>query len=555
MNKRTVLGPFLLITALGMHGCVLTDTAKTGSAERAGQTTTGTDSASASDLPEPARQAAQAHMAVLDTAARPQTTPPAKSRPEPPQSRAADVPVEDADIWDRILAGYGMPEAHNQRVDREHDWYASHEDYLARVSERARPFLYMIMEEIDARGLPAELALLPVVESAYRPYAYSHGHAAGIWQFIPSTGRHFGLKQNWWYDGRRDIHASTQAALDYLQQLSKRFDGDWLLALAAYNAGGGTVSQAIRRNREKGLPTDFWNLRLPRETQAYVPKLLGLARLLEERGPDELQLADIPNEPYLDRVEVGSQIDLALAAELADMDLEDLKRLNPAFNRWATDPDGPHHLLLPRSRVKGFRQELASLPDSRRVTWKRHVVARGETLSEIAQQYDTKVSVLKSANGIRGHLIRAGKPLLIPVSSGSTAGLPGNAGGNSGSDREKVIHVVRSGDNLWDIASEYDVSHKELARWNGLDGDSVLQPGQELAVWTAGNGSNAGSDANRQTVRYNVRKGDSLSTIAHQFNVSIKDLRRWNTLDRGDYIHPGQQLTLHVDIRTASNES
>ncbi|WP_242472469.1 LysM peptidoglycan-binding domain-containing protein [Ectothiorhodospira mobilis] len=366
------------------------------------------------------------------------------------------------------------------RVTRYIHWYGRHPTHLRRVLVRAEPFLYHILDEIERRGLPAELLLLPVVESGYRTQVLSHGHAAGIWQFIPSTGAHFGLKQNWWYDGRRDVHAATLAALTYLEQLHRRFDGDWFLALAAYNAGQGTVARAIRHNRARGRPSDYWQLDLPRETRHYVPRLLALATLLADPKAHGLSLPPVPDRPQVTLVRTGGQIELAVAARLAGIDLETLRTLNPGLDRWATPPKGPHHLLVPADRAPALRAGLAELDPGQRVTWRRHRVRRGEYLGGIAARYDLPVEALRRVNGIQGDLIRAGEHLLIPGGGDARAPDPMQAA-RSGEDRI-VHHDVRPGDTLWALARHYGVSVRDLARWNDLEQEETLHPGQTLII-------------------------------------------------------------------------
>ena len=327
-------------------------------------------------------------------------------------------PLEDQTLWGHIRDGFVIEDGlEHQRTRSELEWYRSHKEYLDRVMTRAEPFLHYILTEAEKRQLPTELVLLPIVESAFQPFAYSHGRAAGLWQFIPSTGRMYGLKQNWWYDGRRDIHASTQAALNYLEALGKEFKGDWLHALAAYNAGSGNVRRAIRKNKKRNKPIDYWNLDLPKETRAYVPKLLALKEIVTNPREHEVTLHCIPYAPGFIEVDTGSQIDLALAAELADIDIETLYMYNPAFNRWSTPPEGPHRLILPAEAASLFEENLEALPEEERLSWKRHKIADGETLSEIAVKYNTTVAHLRKVNKIRGNNIRAGKHLLIPVAS------------------------------------------------------------------------------------------------------------------------------------------
>ncbi|BCX80893.1 membrane-bound lytic murein transglycosylase D [Methylomarinovum caldicuralii] len=439
------------------------------------------------------------------------------------------------DLWRRLFSLYRLPEIDHPRIDAELRWYQAHPEYIARVQRRARPYLYTIVTEIERQHLPGELALLPVVESAFKPDAYSHRRAAGLWQFIPSTGRLYGLKQNWWIDLRRDVHASTRAAIRYLKKLHTDFHGDWLLALAAYNAGEGTVMRAIRRNRRLHRPTDFWHLRLPRETRAYVPKLLAVARLFAHAKEYGIALEPIPNRPLYAVVELDSQLDLTLAAKLAEMPLEELYRLNPGYRRWVTAPDGPHRLILPLEKVELFEERLAELPQSERVRWARHQVQRGETLSQIAHRYGTPVAAIKQTNRLRSHRIYPGQQLLIPVAPKSAvlARLrPPPVKRRSAPVRR--VHVVRRGDTLWQIARRYGVRVGQLARWNGLDPRDPLRPGQRLKI--------RGGAA---PILYTVRKGDSLYEIARRFGVRLQDLRSWNQVRRT--IHPGQRLKLYVE--------
>ncbi len=467
------------------------------------------------------------------------------------------------DLWHRLRQRYALPDRDHPGVKQDQNRYAKHPDYLLRVTERARPYLHFIVEEVEARGMPAEIALLPIVESAFLPFAYSHGRAAGIWQFIPNTGKHFGLKQNWWYDGRRDVYASTKAALTYLQQLHKTFDGDWLLALAAYNSGSGTVSRAMRKNRKAGKPTDYWHLDLPKETEGYVPKLLALSNIVADPDAFNVAFTSIPDQPYIEKVEISGQIDLALAAEMAELSTDKLYSLNPGFNRWATDPDGPHYLLIPKEKAATFRQALAKLPDNERVKWVRHKIQPGESLLLIARKYQTTVELLRDTNKLSSHMIRAGKHLLIPTATRhlsrytQSSELRKKAIQQRQRAGEKITHTVQRGDTLWDISREHKVSVKELAKWNAMAPKDPLRLGQKLLVWrknsptTTALSNNPGAPL--QTVNYKVRQGDSLARIAQKFRVSITDLQRWNNLNIKKYLQPGQRLTLHVDVTRQSD--
>ena len=502
------------------------------------------------------------------------TTP---STPAPKLPVAAREPVvaaesckEPYDIWVRIRNGFVLPDKGKPGVEPDQLWFARHQQYLDRVSERATPYIHYIVESLEERGMPSELALLPVVESAYQPFAYSQGRAAGLWQFIPGTGTRFGLRQNWWYDGRRDVAMATKAALDYLQELNEMFDGDWLLALAAYNSGEGTVRRAIARNKAKGLPTDFWSLDLPKETRGYVPKLLAISNVVANPPANGVLLPSIPDEAFLSQVEVGTQIDLALAADLAGVSVEDLYRYNPAFNRWATDPDGPHYLMLPMEKVAAFEERLKDYPETDRITWKRHAVARGDTLASIARTYGTTADVIKSSNRLSGNSLRMGQGLLIPVARSEKSEYALSAEQrlaetqNTPRGGGKVQYVVQSGDSLWGIARKHNVSPYSLAEWNGMAPRDALKAGVKLVVWRQ-EGGNERVDTSRpvngfvhplhenthQRVGYTVRRGDTLSTISQRFRVSVDNLKKWNNLGK-KRLRKGQQLTLFVDVTAQS---
>jgi membrane-bound lytic murein transglycosylase D len=475
-------------------------------------------------------------------------------------------------IWDRIRAGFALPDIDNPRIDHALAWYARHQEYLNRVVNRARPYMHYIVDQLDENNIPLEIALLPIVESAFQPFAYSHGRASGIWQFIPATGRRYGLKQNWWYDGRRDVCASTQAAIKLLSALRDEYHGDWLLALAAYNSGGGNVNRAIRKNKRRHKPTDFFSLDLPPETRYYVPKLLALKKLINNPYMYKVQLARIDDVPYFERIKLDSQIDLALAADLADMDLDDLYELNPAYNRWATSPNGTNYLLIPLDNADEFKQNLAKYPANKRIKWVRHRIRRGETISTIAMAYHTSIHTIKRVNHMRSNLLRAGHNLTIPVASKrlSSYTLSANQRKRKAQNRPhhgtKVTHIVQAGDTLWDLAQRHRVGVRQLAKWNGMAPRDPLMPGQTIVIWS--HRAKATSQyvpadikapPRRQITRrigYRVRRGDSLALISRKFNVTVAQLLRWNKkLNKRHYLQPGQQLTLYVDITRTSTGS
>lgn len=485
--------------------------------------------------------------------------------PYTPGQYSETVPDYPFDAWERVRRGYRMEPVHNDRVQRQIDVFAGASSYFQAVSRRAEPYLYHILEEIEERDLPTELVFVAVVESAFRPFAYSHGRAAGIWQFIPSTGRIFDLEMNWWYDGRRDIIASTDAALTYLERLADSFDGDWLLALASYNAGRGTVSNAMTRARHEGLEPHYWNLRLPGETMVYVPRVLAMREILSDPERYGVSLPEIPNEPYLRTVELERQMDLAMAADLADIDLDRLYVLNPGFNSWATHPDGPHRLVLPVEAADDFEDAVAEMDPDDFVEWRRHRIQPGETLSEIAQQYNITVELLREINQVRGDRIRAGDHLFAPVSSRHPSEYSLSAANRLQSlqtrSREGVRHEhqVQAGETLWDISRDYGVEVRQLARWNGMAPTDTLRPGQTLAVWLQGDEPSRtarhGPGDRTESITYRVRQGDSLYAIARRFNVSIREIRNWNNIPEGAYLQPGQKLQLQVDVTAQSGDT
>lgn len=460
------------------------------------------------------------------------------------------LPVSYDNLWLKLAEGFEFEVPKNARITKQRNYFLKHPNHLAQVSKRAEPFLYLIIEQIEAKNLPLELALLPVVESAFNPFAYSSSHASGLWQFMPGTGMRFGLTQNWWYDGRRDVYASTDAALTYMDILHNYLDEDWLYALAAYNSGEGRVERAVRANKKQNKPTDYWHLSLPRETQEYVPKLLALVDILRNHKKYGIELPVIENKQVLTYVDTGSQLDLGYAAKLAQLSSAEIQLLNPAYNHWATSPDGPHKLLIPTTIADQFSKQLANTAENKRIRWSRYTVQSGDNLGFIANKNYTTVNVLKQINDLDSALIKIGQPLLIPIASKAqqddlyrqaSQQLSVSKGSN------KVIYTVSEGDTLWDISREFDVRVNEIAKWNTINSTKPLQLGQKLTVWKA-----MKSTDNKNATRfmtYHVLAGDSLHRIASKFNVKITDLVRWNELDKGEYIQPGQKLELYVALQ------
>ena len=471
--------------------------------------------------------------------------------------------IDKNNIWSRIRNQITFDIPEEKRIVSQRNWYVRHPIHLKRVAKRAEPFLYYIIEELEKNDMPIELVLLPIVESAFDPFAYSHGRASGMWQFVPGTGKRFGMKQNWWYDGRRDVVASTEGAIKYLKYLNEFFDGDWMLALAAYNSDEGRVRKAVRKNKSLGKATDFWSLDLPKETRAYVPKLLALADIIKRPEAFNLSLYSIDNKRVLSQVDIKSQLDLAKAATLASLSLAELQHLNPGFNRWATDPNGPHRLLLPSHTVEKFELGLSKLSKKERLAWQRYKIKSGDNLGLIANKFNTRVKLIQQVNNIKGNQIRAGKHLLIPVAAKSLDSYIFSQEQRVAKKQSrpqkgrKIFHTVKSGDNLWDIGRKYKVNSKSIAKWNGFAPRDTLKLGQKLVIWqketsktTYANNKSLHNVENAimRNITYKVRSGDSFARIADKFNVLISDIERWNNLDRNKYLQPGQRLKLAVDV-------
>jgi membrane-bound lytic murein transglycosylase D len=475
----------------------------------------------------------------------------------PTPETAADQP---GDLFARLRDGFTIEAGMNSQIQAQLNWFLKHPEYLDRVFARAQRYMPYIVDELDKRGLPLELALLPIVESAYDPFAYSHGRAAGLWQIIPGTATRFGIRQNWWYDGRRDVVDSTDGALSYLAYLHELMDGDWLLAIASYNSGEGNVLRSVKRNRSRSLPTDFWNLTLPKETSSYVPKLLALVELVRDPSAFGIELPELLDVPQFAQMDIGGQLDLALAAELAGVDVDTLYAFNSGFNHWATDPEGPHRLVVPVDVSETFSSALAALPEDERVRWQRHSVRAGETLSEIAKKYRTTITAIKSANALSGNTIRAGAYLTVPVASKPLAEYSQSAEArlaktqNRERKGQRVEHQVRRGESFWSIGRHYGVGMRELAAWNGMAPRDTLSVGQKLVVWAKGAApaSAPGSNATTRKLHYTVRSGDSLYLIANRFRITIADLVRWNSIDKSKILRPGQTLTMYVDVTRQS---
>ncbi|MDR2220120.1 MAG: LysM peptidoglycan-binding domain-containing protein [Methylobacillus sp.] len=453
-------------------------------------------------------------------------------------------PEQQVDLWDRIKDGYAMPDLDSPLTAASESWYAARPDYMNRMVERSQRYLFHIVEEVQKRGMPTEIALLPMVESAFNPVALSRSKASGIWQFIPSTGKNYGLKQNIWVDNRRDVTAATDAALTYLQKLYGMF-GSWDLALAAYNAGEGTVMRAIERNRKHGLPTDYVNLPLPPETRNYVPKLQAIKNIVTHPEQYGLDLQPIANQPYFTTVDAPKQIDAALAAKLAGITEEEFKSLNPEYNRPVlASTDGEHVFLLPLGADETFQTNLAAY-DKPLVSWQTYTAKRGDSLDKIAKKFGVSAAKLREANYLdfKGNKFKTTYPLLVPVQGEVTdATLTVEDIPDPTSSVSTKRYKVKKGDTLATVARRYGMSVQELRSLNHLKSDKIKN-GQTLLVQVeeaAPKQQNKSASAHKT---YVVQRGDTLYAIARKFDVSPSDIKRWNNLDE-TRITPGDKLKI-----------
>ena len=401
---------------------------------------------------------------------------------EPQPVAKLDRTAPPGDLWQRLRNGFAMPDLQSRMVSERMEWYVANQDYLQRVFDRSRLYLFHIVEELEKRDMPTEIALLPIVESAFNPMAYSRAHASGLWQFIPGTGKRYELKQNMWYDGRRDIVASTSAALDYLKDVYD-MHGDWQLALASYNWGENAVARAIEKNRREGQPTDYLSLPMPRETRGYVPKLQALKNLILNPQAYGVTLTPIPNEPYFATVTKTRDIDVQLAAKLAEMPVEEFVALNPGFSRPLIRTSVASRIVLPADKVEIFHDNLEKYADKSLVSWKTYVPQHGENLEAIAKKHGLTLGQLKEVNGIGPRSRSVPNLLVVPIKGAeekfSRLPLMYAPPLVKQIPSRKLIHIVRAGETEYGIARRYRVHVDDLKRWNRIEG---LQPGQRLVI-------------------------------------------------------------------------
>ncbi len=460
--------------------------------------------------------------------------------------------ANESNLWDSLRYSFQLEDEYQRpEVKAQVNWLMSHRNYLSLLGQHSQPYLYYILKEVRKRNMPGELALLPMIESTYNPFAYSNTGAAGLWQFTSGTGNNFGLKQNWWFDGRRDIYNSTNAALNYLSYLHRFFNGNWMLAIAAYHSGEGTVMRAVN-NRGN---SNFWRLNLPEDTHSYVPKLLALAKLIQTNNPVTSKLPYISNTPYFTKVDVGTQIDLSNAAHLAGLSYPEFLKLNPGNNRWATSPTGPHTIVLPLDKVDVFVHNLEKIPEDE----------RSHLLAQHAVQFDTDLDVIPSSSQEETNLETQTKTedqqappqqttqlVQKPVYASPIVSHPAH---QQAAAPHKVLHVVQKGESFSNLTQKYNVNEQQIRSWNHLSAEAPLQLGQKLTVWTTNivnwaktrPTNNTGHSASHSSiVYYTIRVGDSLARVAEKYHVSLKKLMFWNTKLQPNHLKPGKQLVIYL---------
>lgn len=492
-------------------------------------------------------------------------------------------------LWDHIRKDLHMPSYANRRlVQQQIRFYQNHQQYLNHVIAESAPYIYFIYQKTKEHNLPAELALIPVIESDYNPYAKSNVGALGLWQMMPGTAQGFGLKKDFWYDGRKDVVASTSAALQYFTYLHSYFSNNWLLAVAAYDSGEGKVASAIHVNRSRGMPTDFWNLPLPNETRNYVPSLLAVADIVRSPAKYGIKLAPIDNAPYVEQVNVGSPIALSKAANLAEVPLSTMKVLNPGVQHGTTDPHGPYTILLPKNKAQTFKMKFAALTHNEKILWQQHVVKSKDTIESIAARYRINVASLRQANDLRNNHLIANQTLFIPPETNTpktteaTQTAQAILAANSETEIKPVIEIpkptenyyqVKKGDTLLRIASKQHIKIQHLLAWNNISSrHHHVKPGEKLLISdpkanstpveansTVGNIANnekvAMSNITKKipdkekvvvlNISYKVKRGDNINKIADKFKIKTLTLRKLNNLASNDtVIHPGQILKI-----------
>lgn len=524
--KNNIIYLCLLLISLRLVGCVSV------TEDRQGQLEKTTELAPIVDLNAPQATPNAAPKADEENGLEePDLSAEAISEQQQPQA------IAPIDIWQRLRQGFQItPDSLPYSADKQLQRYLKNPHNLNLLFEHSSPFLFHVTEQLENANLPLELALLPIVESNYDPLAYSPSHAVGLWQFIPSTATSLGLERSRWYEGRRDVVQSTAAAVTYLGYLNKQFNGNWLHALAAYNSGEGAVRKAIRKNRRLGKSTEFWALRLPRETKNYVPQLMALASIVKDAEKLKVNLPEISNSAYFAVVDLPAQIELDKVIEVTGVDDAVFTQLNSAYKRSVTPPEVGYHILLPIDKSHILGNFLATSEPSTWAEYREYIVKSGDTLSHIAKRYNQTTQQIKITNRLRNDFLRIGQVLRIPP-TGEVAVL------TEYKTPPVRTYIVAAGDTLSEIAAKHKVTISSLKRANHLT-SNLIKVNQELIIKAPRSGPKS---TPVRKLNYQVRNGDSLYLIAKRFDLKITDITSWNKLDKNKYLQPGQRLTLYIN--------
>ena len=446
-------------------------------------------------------------------------------------------------VWDKMVSGFCLDTIYSQRVNKEIEWFVNNKAFLYRSITRAKPFLYHILKELERNNLPFELALLPIVESGYQPYAYSPSKAAGIWQFIPPTAKEYGLSRNWWYDGRRDIMQSTKAAAHFLRDMHRHFDKDWLLAIASYNTGAGKVGRSIKKSKVLNGKPSFWDLNLPRETEIYVPKLLALRDIISNPSSYGIKLPNIKNKPYVNLVNIEYPIDFYTFSILSNVSEKELYALNPGFNTWYFLPSFQDRIFLPSSKIKEFKKRYKKVTKFI-FSKKAHLIVKGDSLSHISRKYNVSIKAIKKANNLKSDVIILGKKLKLPKNTALSDVDSIKIDGKKYIISQKSFkynHTVKRYDNWYKIARMYNVSLSKLLKWNKATKKTSLKVSNKVTIMME---TPILSLTNEVKLRYVVNNGDTTAIVSTGFGISKKKLMETNQIKNSKYLTAGKNLKI-----------
>ena len=449
-----------------------------------------------------------------------------------PVNVSENIPISN-DVWGRIRITSENNQGYLDKKTIEYiNAYLKNPDQLDLLFEKGRYFIYFVLEELERYSLPSELALLPYIESSYDPFSISSSGAMGIWQFMPATARIYGLKDTWWYEQRHDPLISSRAAVRYLAYLHNRFNKDITYTLAAYNGGPTLLEKRIKLNRQSGKPTDYKNLKLPKQTLEYVPKFMAIKELVVNAEKYGINLPSFPNKPVLGSVELEGQVEILAFSEFANLKPEFVYKLNAGYTKWASPPGKKTTFNIPIELEKELNIKKDQFIQNNQINWVTHKVVSGDSLWKIARKYDTEVNILKKVNYLKSDILSLYQELLIPLSNDQNqAFIPYQA------------HIISEGDTLWELGMKYKVAPAEIAKNNGLRLNTPLTIGKELNI---GNKNIYRTiNSKKRTILYSVKQGDSLYRIADIFNIEISDIKKINELEKNE-IAPGQVLKIII---------